>query len=305
MNAVIIKHLKPLALLGSLLLAPLAFAGGTAEFEAGSGSDRARVSFEFDRQQLRMTPMKADGSEGEGYSIFRDGKMYSVASNDGQLMVIEMGAMMKMMGNMMARQPRVSDGLDDITEFHGLKATGRSETHAGVTGEVHTLEYSNRAGKRESKELVLAKNSALFEMGVAMSQFSQSMAASMGQPLNTPGSKAIEDELRGRKLGVLRVGNDFRLTRLDKATPSASRFKLPAEPMQMPAMPAGMQQMFGGDAGDPAAGLDASEAQGVVQEKVDRQKQRAEERANEEVDTATDQVVDKALDKAFNKLFGR
>ena len=308
MNAVINTRLKALAIAGTLLLPTLAFAGGSAEFEAGSGSDRAQVRFEFDRQLLRMTPMKVAGNQNEGefYSVFRDGKMYSVVSNDGQPMVVEVGAMLKMMGKMMANQPTVSDGLDDIAEFHGLKATGRSETHAGVTGEVHTLEYTTSAGKRESKELVLAENSTLFEMGNAMSQFSQSMAASMGQPVDTPGSKAIEAELSSRKLGVLRVGDDFRLVRLDKTTPAAARFALPAEPMQMPEMPAGLQQMLGGGAaGAGATGLDGSNVEGAVQDRIARQKERAEQRANEEVDSATDQVVDKALDKAFNKLFGR
>lgn len=295
------RTLLPLALLTQVLMAPAVLAGGMVEFESGSGEDRQRVQFEFDGDKLRMTPMAGKGSEeASGYAIFRDGKMYSVVDSDGEKMVIDMASMMKMMGGAMANSAQFDTGLDDIAEYHGLNATGRSETHAGITGEIYTVDYTTRAGKREKTEMVLARNATLVEMSTSMTAFSEMMAQAMGQAADKPGAKALEAEFRGKKLGLLRVEDDMRVVRVDKATPSAARFKLPATPTEMPAMPAGMEGMFGGAA---AGGANAED--GVVADKVERQKERVKSRADQEVDEATDRGVDKVLDKAFDKLFGR
>jgi hypothetical protein len=301
-------RLCPLALAISLLfLARPVAAGGSAVFEAGDGTERGRVSLEFDGDRLRMTP-EADKASGQNYVVFRDGRMYSVAINDGETMVFETSQMMKMMGGAMARQMAVDTGLDDIAAYHGLNATGRSETHAGITGEVYTVDYTTRAGKREKTELVLARNATLVEMSTAMTAFSEMMAKAIGQAQDsTPGAKALTEEFQRRKLGVLRVEDSFRLTKLDTATPKAARFALPAEPMVMPEMPALPAGLFGAGAAEAAAGVDAdgNPIGEVVDDKVERQKQRVQQRAEQEADQATDQVVDKALNKAFDKLFGR
>lgn len=298
-------HARPhrTAIAASLLLSTsLALAGGTAEFASGSGKDGDRMTMEFDGKLLRMTP-QGKSADGEHYAIFRDGKLYSVSISDGQTMVFETSAMMKMMGGAMAQQAKIDTGLDDIAEYHGLNATGRSETHAGITGEVYTVDYTTRAGKREQTEMVLANNATLVEMSEAMTAFSEVMATALGQARDeTPGAKALAEEFKRRKLGILRVQDDLRLTRLDSASPKAARFKLPAEPMTMPAMPAGMEGLFGGNA---AAGADGNAVTEVVDEKVDRQANRVKQRTENEADQATDKVVDKALNKAFDKLFGR
>lgn len=294
------RTLLSLALLSPVLLAPAALAGGTVEFEAGSGDDRQRMQFEFDGDKLRMTPVRKKGStDPDAYSVFRDGKMYSVVDNDGEKMVLDMGSMMKMMGGAIANSAQFDTGLDDIAEYHGLNATGRSETHAGVTGEVYTVDYTTRAGKREKTEMVLAKNATLVEMGTSMTAFSEMMAKAMGQAADKPGAKALEAEFRSKNMGLLRIEDDMRVVRIDKTTPSAARFDLPATPTELPAMPAGMEALFG------AGGAGSDAAPGVVEEKVERQKERVKQRAEDEADSAADRTVDKALNKAFDKLFGR
>ncbi|WP_293392584.1 hypothetical protein [Nevskia sp.] len=300
-----------LAAIVFLLCTPAALAGGAAEFETGEGADRGRIVLEFDSGMIRMTPVSAKGAvEAQGYAIFRDGKMYSVAVTDGQTMVVEMGAMMKMMGSRLANASQFNSGLDDIAEYHGLSATGQRETHAGITGEVYTVDYSTRAGKREKTEVVLASNAKLTEMTKAMTSFSEMMTQAMGRKNDTPGGKALEAAFQKKNLGLLRVEQNMRLTRLDSATPSAARFKLPAEPMQMPELPAGMSLSgagLGGMFGQAAAETDAdgNVVTETVDEKVARQKDRVKARADEEVDKASDRTVDKVLDKAFDKIFGR
>jgi len=304
------RFLLRLILTGTVCCLPLlANAGGLVEFDSGTGTDSARVVFEFDGDKLRMSPVRDKGGDTpDAYSIFRDGKMYSVANNGGEVMVVEMGAMMKMLGGALAQSSQLDTGLDDIAQYHGLNATGKSETHAGVTGEVYTVDYTTKAGKREKTELVLAKNATLVEMSQSMAAFSKMMAKAMGQPDDAPGSKALEAEFKRKDLGLLRVEDSLRVTRISSATPAAARFKLPAEPMQMPAMPAGMEGLFGGASGKPgvaAVDADGNPVTDKVDEKVQRQKDRVKQRTEEEADNATDRTVDKALNKAFDKIFGR
>lgn len=293
----------------ALLAASSAMAGGTAVMEAGDGKDRSQVQFEFDGDKLRMST--GVQGEGESYGIFRDGKMYTVSISNGKPMVIDTSAMMKMMGKMVAEQAAsMNTGLDDIAEYHGLKATGRSETHAGITGEVFVMSYTTKGGKREEQEVVLAKNKTLVEMTDAMTLMSETMAEAMNNKIKeTPGARAMVEEFKRKNVGMLRSGNDFRLVSLDTSTPGSARFKLPAEPTQMPAMPEGMfgegglGALFGGEA---AAETDAdgNPVADKVDEKVERQKQRVGNRAEQETDAATDRAVDKVLNKAFDKLFG-
>lgn len=289
-----------------LLSIPSANAGGSAELESGSGADRQRTTLEFDGAMLRMTPQVKSG-DGEHYVIFRDGKLYSVSVTGEQTMVIETTAMMKLMGKAVAEQMKMDTGLDDIAQYHGLNPTGRSETHAGITGEVYTVDYTTRAGKREQTEMVLAKNGTLVEMSEAMTAFSGAMATALGKGRDdTPGARALADEFKRRKLGILRVQDDLRLTRLDTGSPKSARFTLPAEPT---AMPAGMEGMFSGGAmpgfGGAAVDANGNPVGNVVDEKLERQKARVEQRTEQEADEATDRVVDKALNKAFDTLFGR
>jgi len=298
------RRLLPLALLAPLLTTPDLMAGGSVEFQSGSGADAQRIQFDFDGDKLRMTPLvKKDADTPAAYSIFRDGKMYSVVENGAETMVLDMGAMMKMLGGAMANAAKVDTGLDDIAEYHGLNATGRSETHAGIAGEVYTVDYTTRAGKREQSEMVLARNATLVEMSTSMAAFSEMMAKAMGQSSDTPGAKALEAEFRRKNLGLLRIEQDLRVVRVSSSTPAAARFKLPAAPTELPAMPAGMEGLLGGALG--TAGSDADAEAGVVSGKVERQKARVKSRADQEVDEATDRSVDKVLDKAFDKLFGR
>ena len=108
-----------------------AWAGGKAVVEGGTGGDKARMTYEFDGDLLRMdVPDQPDG-----YMIMRDGKIYSVAQQNGQPMVIDMAGMGKMLGGMAQRSMANID--QDVDQFISLEDTGRTETIAGIKGRVH------------------------------------------------------------------------------------------------------------------------------------------------------------------------
>jgi hypothetical protein len=165
------------------------------------------------------------------------------------------------------------------------------------------LDYTTAQGERRSEEMVLAKHPALNEMNLAMAKFSASLAAAMGRA-DTPGSAAVEAELRHRNLGLLRYGQDYRVVTVSTRTPDAARFTLPAAPMAMPDL-GGLGGMIGGETGGSAGGTSANGGLGAIfGQKLGRQQDRVEARAEGEADAATDRAVDKVLDKAFGKIFG-
>lgn len=274
---------------------PAALAAGSAQIESGLGSDRARAGLEFDGSRLRM--QAATGAAAEGYLIFRDGKAYTVGDMGGQPFVMEMGAMMKMAGQM-AAQASPRDGLDDIAVYHGLSATGRGETVAGVRGEIYRLDYTTRSGSRESKEMVLAANATAREMTETLRLLATAIQASAGVA-EPEGSLQLQAEFQRRGLGLLRVGDEFRVLSLSASKPASGRFELPAAPTEMPAGLSGLGALgAGGEAGS------GGPFGAIFGQKVDRQQDRVQGRAEAEVDSATDRAVDKVLDKAFGKLFG-
>lgn len=277
-----------------------AWAGGKAVVEAGDGSDKTQISYEFDGALLRMDVPKQPGS----YMIMRDGKIYSVTEQNGQPMVIDMAGMGKMLGGMAQNQMASID--QDVDQFVSLNDTGRTETVAGIKGKVHVLTYVDD-GERKTEEIVLSNDKSLREMSEAMLRMSETMAKAFGVQV-PEGSKRMGTEIMGKGNGVLRFGNHYKLVSISDSTPSASRFKLPAEPQQIP----DLGSLFsGGAAANMDAGASGSASTGggnpladLFGQKAQRQQQRVEGRTDQQVDQATDKAVDKVLDKAFEKLFG-
>ena len=299
-----IRTLPFTAALG-LMLPLAALAGGSAEIRSGAGKDQTTARIEFDGP--RTLRMEGRGQqEMPGYMLLLDGKAYSVVQQDGSPMVMELGPMMKMMGAMVqspAMQQPLS-GPEEIVRFVSLVDSGHSETVAGVDGRVHTLTYVDGNGQTQTETLVLSKDARARELTAAMMEMGRVMSRAAGiKP--QPGGDQLAAEMSTRGQGLLRYGNDFTLVSLDGKTPAGARFKLPAEPMQMPDL-GGLMSSGGAGASGSASGSAGGSLSlpGIFGQKAERQQQRVEGRADAEVDQATDEAVDKALDKAFDKLFG-
>lgn len=271
------KMLAPL-FMAALAAAP-AYAGGKAVLETGNGRDRTQSTLEYDGSRLRMDVAGEPGA----YVLLRDGKVYSVIARDGQPTVLDMQGMGTMFGGAGAA------GFErEVQTFVSLDDTGRSETVAGIAGRVHVLRYTDRQGRTQREEIVLARDARLREMTESMLQLGRSLAASPA-PEAATARERLSAEIIGKGQGVLRYGADYRLVSISGDTPPSARFALPAAPVQMPTI-AGT----GGGAGPLGA---------ILGRKAERQQQRVEDRADQEVDGATDRAVDKVLDQAFKKLF--
>ncbi|MEH6588737.1 MAG: hypothetical protein V7746_00690 [Halioglobus sp.] len=218
------KTLKkiPLRLLAVVVLAlvvQVALAG-TAEVTSGSQS----MQIQYEGGMLRM-----DVGQGEGaYMLLRDGHVYMVSIANGQPMVIDASQSMSMMGNMAGSSaPAAAAG-----KVLALDATGKMETHAGIKGEVYNLKFIDIDGKEMQTELVLSDDARAKGFSNAMSAMAVTMSSVAGQDYSAAAND-IAARLKSLDMGVLRYGQDMSVTALNGDTVAASRFELPAKPMDL------------------------------------------------------------------------
>ena len=273
-------------------------------------ADGNSMTFEYsDRDQMRM------GVSDESYMLVRDDTLYIVAYENGNPMVINASSMIKGFAGMMDQAaPSMA-----TNEFVSLKKTGRSETVAGIKGEVYLLTVIEDGSER-TDEIVMSGDARAIEFRDALFAMARSVSKSLDNPEAEKNSRELEGKLRETGLGVLRVGDEMKVTSISGDAIASARFALPAEPMDMQGLGAMMGSMGansagddGGDAGDgkKSGGLFSS-MMGAFGGQAERQQERVGNRVEDEIDEAeqevneeTDSAVDKALDKAFGKLFGR
>ncbi|WP_043769340.1 hypothetical protein [Algiphilus aromaticivorans] len=187
-----------------------AIAGGWARI----ASEGENMKLEYGDAALRMSV----GGQGEdAYLLIRDGKIYSVTGG----VVIDATSMMERFGN------KTKTPGDSLARFHGLEATGRNETVAGISGEVHVLDFTDHNGRRQQKEVVLSDDQRVVEMQRAFLRMTKTMADAAGT--DTAGAADFEAALGSR--GVLRMGNEMRVAEISGDDPGSARLELPSKPM--------------------------------------------------------------------------
>lgn len=293
-----------LALLASPLITVKAIAGSATL----SSKDGESSTFEYNDKYLRISIPGQDG-----YALVRDGSIFTVMQQDGRTLVIDAGSAMKGMG---AGVASAVPGQFN-SEIGSLDATGRSETIAGIKGEVYQLNFVDEDGNEQTEEMVLSDDPRALEFRDGLFLM-VGVAANLTSDGNTDNTKSIQKALGEMNSGILRYGQEMVVTAIDGDTVDASRFELPAEPLNLQgigAMLGSMSQQAPAQANDNDDVADSEEqpkkkglfgsVMGAIGEKVNRQSDRIGGSAEQEIDQETDEKVDSALDKAFGKLFGR
>ncbi len=262
------------------LVPGVAWAGGTAHFV----SEGTTVIVEFDGAgAMRIEEV----GQTDAYMIMREGKLYSVASQDGNPIVIEMGGAMAMV-QAMGGKSLFNHGAEEVISF---RDTGRNETVAGLSGPVYEMTFFDEAGNRATETMVLSKDATVYDMTETMARMSEVLMAAMERP-RTADNILMREDVLGKGYGILRYGHEFALSHIDSGQPSSERFDLPAAPMDLSAMSGFMRDGLG------ARELEEKSSEPSAIEK--KTSKSIKKRASEEADRATD----KAVDKVFKKLFG-
>jgi len=280
------------------LAAALPASAGTATI---ANSDGSTMTFEYRGDDL----LRVGGVEDESYMLVRDNTLYVVSFNNGEPMVIDASSMMKGFSGMVQQAAPSAT----TAEFVSLEKTGRSETVAGIKGEVYML-TTNEDGVERTQEIVMSDDKRAIEFRDAMFIMGRAAMDAFGEEQLKEDNKDLEKKLEEMNLGVLRVGEDMTVTALSGDSIAAARFELPAEPMDMQglgAMMGAMGQSSGQEAGDDSEGKSGGFFSGMMDAlggQADRQADRTEQKVDNKVDRETDNAVDSAVDKVFGKLFG-
>lgn len=206
---------------------------GTAQVTSADGES---MTFEYrDGNLLRLSTGDPDG-----YMVLRDDTLYVVSQNDGEPIVINASSMMQAYsGLIQAAAPSAT-----TAEVVSLEKTGRSETVAGIRGEVYELTV-REDGREQTHELVMSDDRRAIEFRDAL--FAMSI---IGRDLlsdeQREDSEGLQRQLASMDMGILRMGTDMTVTAIDSETVAASRFELPAEPMDMSGLGGLFSGMMGG-----------------------------------------------------------
>lgn len=291
-----------LALSTGVVLAPPSLAGSATMTSA----DGESVVWEYRDDAVRMNM----GSDSE-YVLITDGQFYLVTNEDGEVMVIDGGALIRSFAAMVPEA--TPEGFN--AELVDFKKTGRTEKVAGLEGDVYEVRTLDEKGEESVVEVVLSDAREAQEFSEAMISMAETVAELVGQD-ETPVADALSSRLEDMNLGLLRYGDEVAISAISSEPIAAARFVLPAEPMDF----GGLDEMLGGmqglelpsenaDGTMDAASSDEAGAEkptglmGFLKRKVDRQANRVTGTVENEVDRETDEAVDNQVRKVFGKLF--
>jgi hypothetical protein len=188
-----------------------------------------------DAQHIRydMQGKKAD----ESGSLLLLGEKFYVLTPQGEVMDMDMlGGLVGALGA--ATKPKVAPSMPDF------KATGRSETVAGLNGEI----YQWNDGKHRG-ETVLSTDPRAQRLSMAMERMGDHMEKSFADTQASKSYRQMRNSPELRDKGILRAqeaqGGEMRLVRVDEKPIADAQFTLPkkAGAKAMPGLPNGIPNM--------------------------------------------------------------
>jgi len=274
-------------LTATLLAIGLALGGGATH--AGTAdmvtSDGHEMKFEYLGDDLLRINMQ----EGN-YMLVQGGEVYMVTNSDGELMVINLKQAMGMFGSMAdSATPSAVEG-----KLVSLKSLGRKETVAGIPGEVYEVRFIDHEGQERTAEVVLSGDPRAVELQQAMFNMAKSMAKAANREVK--GQEEIKRKLDGMNKGILRYGDDMRVTAISDKTFDQGHFALPAEPTDL----SGLQGVFGGGQVGGDRGQSGGMMSGILGAFGQQEQEESEEQQEESAEGGTESIK-----KAFGKLFGK
>lgn len=216
--------MKRILTLSLLVLSFPAMADITANYQVSGGRNMA-ISYQDD-SHLRMDMGK------DSYALYVDGKIYMLARAGGTWMATDLAQLKQMMGSMPFGQKAQPQPQPSSEKDYKMVKTGRMETVAGYEGNVY--EFTDLRSN-EKYEAVLTEHDDIATLYKGLLKVSREIANSAGVGDQIPEMPAING-------GLLRQGDNLRLTSVDKQDKGDAYYQLPAGvKMQSFSMPEGMK----------------------------------------------------------------
>jgi hypothetical protein len=194
----------------------LASADLVGSYQTGAGSSDTMTVYYRNDQAVRV-----DVGEGR-YMLITGSNVYMVENEGGRTTAVDMdqmGAALQRSG-MTAQAPATGANADGNVSF---RKTGRTETVAGYKGQVFEVTADGKTteyvGSNDADVVALGR--AFLVMGKRMSRsFGRNDSAAMDRAVRTAQAEGVG--------GMLRSGNDVRLTSVTKKDVDAAFYQLPA-----------------------------------------------------------------------------
>ncbi len=193
-----------------------------------------------DRQHVRMETSPTS------YMLLKDDKVFSVSRDDsGQWIVMDMDQM-----------KGIASGSEFMTMFGGRAAepkeytaryekTGQKEKIAGYTGFVYNVEMMENGKLVRRDEVVLCSHSDVERLNQGWAAMSARMGQIMGEEMSKSIEQATKEAQKAGYGGMLRYGDEMKLSSLYKKTLNGGYYQLPAgaKTVEMGKMPGEQTRM--------------------------------------------------------------
>lgn len=209
-------------LVAVLALAPLgARAELTAIFDTRGGEG---VSIEYrDGSNFRIN------LDAETYQLVRAGRMYLVASHQGEREVIplsDVGEQLTALGLGGMAQKMIGAQGAALPQEVTFRPLGRGETVAGYPGAVYEVITRDSAGEQRV-EAVVTSDAELAAVQEALLSMAEQAIALLGYDTGSAESRLVR-QVRAQKLGaLLRYGDEFRLREVLRGPVAEARLAVP------------------------------------------------------------------------------
>lgn len=210
-----------------LAVSSLSLASGSAKIAISNGETMSLAW--LDNGSVHMST----SHEKNSYILLLKNKVYAIHKEDGRYQALDLSSLIEGLGALAEEMSPVSidKELEIDWDANRLKKTGKTETVAGITGDIYQLEENNKG-----EFIVLSDNKTAQEMTAAYFLLMQAITA-QNDKIN------IDRALPKNQQGLLQAGKNFKLISLSNKKPSHSLFKLPAEPQNLGEMMNQMQKM--------------------------------------------------------------
>lgn len=207
-----------------------AAASGIAQFKGVDGGEAYTLSLEYLDRNTSRIEMDVKGDV-ESYLLFKEKQAQVITEFQGNTLVMGLADMSTMAQNLGVMSVL---GIDSDTlqiDIISLQATSKKEKVAGIEGEVYKLTWV-RNNVRQQDELVLSSNNQAWEYTEAWTSAVDTINNS-SPSININGDVLLS-RISNEKLGILRLGNRFRLVSVLNKSVSPARFNTPDTSFTIP-----------------------------------------------------------------------
>ncbi len=182
------------------------------------------------------------------YLLLKEKKVYSVSQDDmGQWMVMDMDQLKQINTNSSFMSLFGGGDQEAAPETEtayeaNYEKTSQREKIAGYTGTVYNIEVIENGEIVRRDEVVLCTHSDLKKVNEGWMAISSTMSELMGEEMSKSMEQASKQAKEAGYGGMLRYGDEMKLSNLKKMNLSTTYYQLPegAKMVQMGAMPQGM-----------------------------------------------------------------